>query len=149
MKIGELAKKADCPVETVRYYEKQGLLPKAQRELENNYRRYDVTHLERLLFIRRCRALDMAHDEIRTLLQAMSSDSTSCSPIDNVIRQHLEHVQDRIKELKLLESELKKLRNECDSRRSPEECGIVEKLNANEKVVSTNRNKSKHLGGVH
>ena len=70
----------------------------------------------------------MAHDEIRTLLQAMSSDSTSCSPIDNVIRsRHLEHVQDRVKELKLLESELKKLRNECDSRRSLEECGIVRK----------------------
>lgn len=48
MKIGELAKKADCPVETVRYYEKQGLLPKAQRELENNYRRYNVTHLGRV-----------------------------------------------------------------------------------------------------
>ncbi|MDP5252936.1 MULTISPECIES: Cd(II)/Pb(II)-responsive transcriptional regulator [unclassified Vibrio] len=149
MKIGELARQADCPVETVRYYEKQGLLPKPQREMENNYRRYDATHLERLLFIRRCRALDMAHDEIRALLEAMNSDSVSCSPIDTVISQHLEHVQDRIKELKLLEGELKKLRNECDSRRSLEECGIVEKLNASEKVISTIPKKSKHLGGVH
>ena len=58
MKIGELARQAGCQVETVRYYEREGLLQPAIRDQTNNYRHYDSTHLERLMFIRRCRALD-------------------------------------------------------------------------------------------
>jgi len=149
MKIGELAKKAGCPVETIRYYEKQGLLPQAKRELENNYRRYDSAHLERLLFIRRCRALDMAHDEIRALLQAMSTDGAPCSPIDIVIGEHLQHVQDRIQELQLLAAELEKLKSECDSKGSVKDCGIVEKLNSAESSTPSMAKKSNHLGGLH
>ena len=58
MKIGELAKLADCQVETVRYYEREGLLPAPARS-EGNYRLYSSEHLERLTFIRNCRTLDM------------------------------------------------------------------------------------------
>ena len=70
MKIGELAKQTNCTVETIRYYEKVGLLPAAMRNQENNYRFYGKKHLEHLLFIRRCRALAMTHEEIQQLLQA-------------------------------------------------------------------------------
>ena len=61
MKIGELAKLADCQVETVRYYEREGLLPAPARS-EGNYRLYSSEHLERLTFIRNCRTLDMTLD---------------------------------------------------------------------------------------
>ena len=149
VKIGELARKANCPVETVRYYEKQGLLPKAKRESANNYRYYAPIHLERLLFIRHCRALDMTQDEIRTLLQLMSSDSTSCSPIVQVISEHLKHVQERIKELKLLERELELLKSECESGHELHECGIVKKLKTNKNTSSISISKNGHLGGVH
>ena len=57
MKIGELARKAGCPVETIRYYEKKGLLQAPLRDIENNYRCYNNTHLEKLLFIRSARDL--------------------------------------------------------------------------------------------
>ena len=65
MKIGELAQIAQCTVETVRYYEKEGLLPSPARTA-GNFRLYGLGHVERLRFIRNCRALDMSHDEIRT-----------------------------------------------------------------------------------
>ncbi|WP_212577605.1 MerR family transcriptional regulator, partial [Vibrio parahaemolyticus] len=66
--IGELARLSDTPVDTVRYYEKAGLMPVPPRS-DANYRRYDDTHVARLRFIRHCRALDLSLDEIRTLLR--------------------------------------------------------------------------------
>ena len=68
MKIGELADMAQCTVETVRYYEKEGLLP-APARTTGNFREYGAEHVDRLCFIRNCRALDMSHSEIRTLLR--------------------------------------------------------------------------------
>lgn len=150
MKIGELARKADCPVETIRYYEKEGLLQAPLRDIENNYCRYNNTHLEKLLFIRRCRSLDMTHEEIRALLLAMNNHGKDCGPIDAIISAHLTHVQHRIKELIALEIQLKELNNYCSSDRSVDECGIVQKLTADEEngdlplTVPTD-----HLGGVH
>ncbi len=67
MKIGELAKLTDCQVETIRYYEKENLLPEPARS-EGNYRLYTQAHVERLTFIRNCRSLDMTLEEIRSLL---------------------------------------------------------------------------------
>ena len=67
LKIGELAKRTGCPVETIRYYEREALLA-APRRSEGNYRLYDDAHAERLQFIRHCRSLDMTLDEIRSLL---------------------------------------------------------------------------------
>ena len=64
MRIGELAKRTDCPVQTVRFYETEGLLP-APARTEGNFRVYGDGHLQRLFFIRRCRAKDMTLDEIR------------------------------------------------------------------------------------
>lgn len=70
MKIGELAKAANCLVETVRYYEREGLMTKPERTSNNN-RVYQQAHLQRLCFIRNCRSLDMTHREIKGLI-AMS-----------------------------------------------------------------------------
>ena len=67
VQIGELAKRSDCKVVTIRYYEKEGLLPEPLRS-SGNYRLYDEGHLERLQFIRHCRSLDMSLEEIKTIL---------------------------------------------------------------------------------
>ena len=66
--IGELGRRTDTKVETIRYYEKEALLPEPTRSA-SNYRLYGARHVERLQFIRRCRALDMTLDEVRALLQ--------------------------------------------------------------------------------
>ena len=68
MKIGELAKAAHTQVETIRYYEREGLLPETART-DGNYRMYAEEHVDRLSFIRHCRGLDMTLDEIRVLLR--------------------------------------------------------------------------------
>lgn len=128
MKIGELAKQTGCPVETVRYYEREGLLTAALRDEGNNYRRYDHRHLERLTFIRRCRALDMTHGEIRSLLQARVEPDASCESINELIDDHLKHVQARIFELKALEAQLRELRGQCQDARATRHCGILREL---------------------
>ena len=77
MKIGELAKLTDCQVETIRYYEREGLLPEPARS-EGNYRLYTQTHVERLTFIRNCRSLDMTLEQIRRLLNLRDSPQEQC-----------------------------------------------------------------------
>lgn len=150
MKIGELARRAGCPVETVRYYEKEALLPEPLRDQANNYRSYDTPHLERLLFIRRCRALDMTHEEIRALLQARNRQDGDCASIDAVISEHLRHVQLRIQELQALEQQLMALNQHCNADRTVNDCGILRELEltaAAEEIAPTLA--TDHLGGVH
>ncbi|NIF22163.1 Cd(II)/Pb(II)-responsive transcriptional regulator [Candidatus Pantoea multigeneris] len=149
MKTGELATLAGCPVETVRYYEKSGLLHAPLRG-ENNYRHYDHTHVERLMFIRRCRALDMTQDEIRALLEAKESQEPHCGKIDAIISEHLHHVQQRIQELQALEQQLKALNQHCNADRSLSECGILRELKEpTEGDNSPLEIPNGHLAGVH
>ena len=105
MKIGEMAKRAGLPVETVRYYEKIGLLPAPQRDA-SGYRSYQERHLDRLLFIRRCRNLDMTQDEIRELIRLAEQPEADCSEVDALLARHLDHVRERLRELTSLESTL-------------------------------------------
>ncbi|CAI3922207.1 DNA-binding transcriptional regulator [Commensalibacter communis] len=128
MKISELARQASCSVETIRYYEKEKLLPLPLREQANNYRYYDNTHLERLLFIRRCRALNMSHKEIKIILEACDVQNRDCGEINSVIQEHLVHVQNKIAKLKILEEELQHLNQRCHASGVVEKCGIVNKL---------------------
>lgn len=127
MKIGEIAQHVGCTVETIRFYEKEGLLQKPLRNTENNYREYQQLHLERLRFIRRCRSLGMTHDEIRTLLAARNQQD-DCLGINQLIDRHLQHVQHRLQELLTLEQELQELRQQCQGDSSIQSCGILREL---------------------
>jgi Cd(II)/Pb(II)-responsive transcriptional regulator len=127
MRIGELAKRADCPVETVRYYEKAELLS-APRRSGANYRDYGQAHLERLAFIRRCRALDMSLPEIRALLDAIERPGADCAPVDALLDEHIAHVAERIDELNQLKQELDAIRAHCAGGKAAQACGIVETL---------------------
>ncbi|SFG86375.1 Cd(II)/Pb(II)-responsive transcriptional regulator [Neptunomonas qingdaonensis] len=128
MKIGELAKQVGFTVETIRYYEKEGLLHPALRDPANNYRRYDHSHLERLIFIRRCRTLAMTHEEIQVLLQARVQPNASCETINELIDEHIHHVQARIAELQILETQLIELRGQCRAAHTTRDCGILREL---------------------
>lgn len=129
MKIGELAKKANCTVETIRYYEKEGLMLAPERQ-ENNYRDYTQAHLDRLRFIRNCRALDLNHEEIRELLKLTESEQSGCNSVNQVLDEHLEHVRTRILELQQLEKQLLKLYAFCrqhgDESEVEDVCGIIQ-----------------------
>ena len=127
MRIGELGKKADCLVQTVRFYESEGLLPEPARS-EGNFRLYDEVHLQRLLFIRRCRAKDMTLDEIRQLLNLLDRPELGCGEVNALVDAHIAQVRTKMKELRALERELMDLRRSCDSARTSRECGILNSL---------------------
>lgn len=124
MKIGQLAATTGTQVETIRYYEREGLLPTPGRT-DGNYRVYDESHVQRLAFIRHCRCLDMNLDEIRVLLQYKDAPGENCGGVDELLDEHIGHVVNRIKELKALERELRALRASCSDGRSAAECGIL------------------------
>ena len=127
LRIGELAKRADCLVQTVRFYESEGLLLKPARS-EGNFRLYDDAHLQRLLFIRRCRAKDMTLDEIRQLLNLRDRPELGCGEVNALVDAHIAQVRTKMKELRALERELMDLRRSCDSARTSRECGILNSL---------------------
>ncbi|AGI25550.1 Cd(II)/Pb(II)-responsive transcriptional regulator [Pseudomonas sp. MT3] len=127
MKIGELAKLTGCPVETIRYYEREGLLPEPSRS-EGNYRQYDAVHVERLSFIRHCRSLDMTQEEIRILLGLRDRPESDCGTANRLIDEHLHHVEVRIAELQSLSQQLRDLRARCRGEGNSEDCGILREL---------------------
>lgn len=147
MKIGELAEQARCPVETIRYYEKEGLLPLPFRT-QNNYRIYTESHLERLQFIRNCRSLDMSHEEIRLLLQWRDNPSLHCAEVNDLIDAHILHVSARIRSLVGLEQQLRMLRQRCLPGAEPDHCKILDQLNTPALATQRENEDATHVSSV-
>ena len=127
MKIGELARHTGTQVETIRYYEREGLLPEPART-DGNYRIYGATHTDRLRFIRNCRSLDMTLDEIRLLLRFKDSPAENCGGVNDLLDEHIGHVASRIRELRQMERQLRDLRELCKVARDAGHCGILNEL---------------------
>jgi Cd(II)/Pb(II)-responsive transcriptional regulator len=124
MKIGELSEKLGITVETIRFYEKEGLLCAPDRS-SSNYRIYGDHHLEDLAFVVFCRTIDISLDDIRTLLKLKHSPSESCEPINEAIDGKLLEIDKRIRRLQALRSELHRLRAKCLGNSTIGECAIV------------------------
>lgn len=127
MKIGALAKRSGCSVQTIRYYENEGLIPKPTRT-HGNFRLYDAGTLEKLSFIKNCRTLDLTLSEIKQLISLQHSPGMPCDAVNELIDTHLEVVQRRIADLENLFDELKRLRLMCGHARTVDQCGILEGL---------------------
>lgn len=128
MRIGELSKLSNVDVETIRYYERVGVLPAALRT-ENGYRHYGAQSLERLAFIRHCRALDMPLAETRRILEFADHPQADCGDIDSLIDAQLARVRTRLQSMQALEQQLSLLRSQCGSAQHSEgECGILHEL---------------------
>ncbi|MGB3597851.1 MAG: Cd(II)/Pb(II)-responsive transcriptional regulator [Pseudomonas neustonica] len=127
MKIGKLADLTGTAVETIRYYERECLLPEAARS-EGNYRQYQDHHLEQMVFIRNCRALDMTLNEIRELLRLREQPEASCGDVNGLIDEHIGHVSDRLLSLSQLREQLIELRHRCHSASDVDHCGIIQQL---------------------
>ena len=127
MKIGEMSAATGTPVETIRYYEREGLMPEAARS-DGNYRVYDGAQVERLAFIRRCRGLDMTLDEVRALLRFIDQPGPDCGDVNALLDEHIGHVTQRIAELRKLEKELRRLRAQCGTAGAADACGILKGL---------------------
>ena len=145
MRIGELAARAGCHVETVRYYERECLLPAPGRSA-GNYRVYAPEHAERLAFIRRCRSLDMSLSEIRTLLKAIQRPDADCRPVNALLEEHIGHVSARIAELRQLKSELDAIRAHCKGAKPTKRCDIITSL---ARPALKGARTRPHVGGTH
>lgn len=124
MRIGQLARKADIDVQTIRFYEQQGLLPMPDRQA-NGYRIYTEQHGERLAFIRRCRFLDLSLAEIRELQSYQDDPHQPCTAINVMLDDHIARVQSQITALQMLEGQLAGLRARCNEDRDAAACGIL------------------------
>ncbi|MDS4060243.1 MAG: Cd(II)/Pb(II)-responsive transcriptional regulator [Candidatus Contendobacter sp.] len=127
IKIGELARRAECHVETIRYYEKEGLLSPPKRS-GGNYRLYDDSHVERLQFIRHCRSLDMTLAEVQTLLGYRDTPAQDCGEVNALLDKHIQQVEIRVEALLQLKRHLLALREKCSGSRAIESCGILQGL---------------------
>ena len=147
MRIGNLATATGTPVETIRFYEREGLIPAAQRS-DNNYRVYTAAHADRLAFIRHCRNLDMTLDEIRTLLRFKDAPSADCGEVNALLDEHIGHVAQRIRELRALEGHLKSLRAQCSTPQATNDCGILNGLDS-ASGARAKRSPGRHIRGAH
>ncbi|MBS3996157.1 MAG: Cd(II)/Pb(II)-responsive transcriptional regulator [Hydrogenophaga sp.] len=126
MQIKELARATGVDVETIRYYEKQGLLPEPARR-DNGYRDYAPAHLERLSFIRHCRALDMPLADVNRLLVFVDAPDDQCAEVDLLVDVQLARVRARLESMKALEKQLLQLRARCAGTHAGH-CGILDEL---------------------
>lgn len=127
--IGALAKATGTNIETVRYYERIGLLP-APRRTAGNYRAYDTAHLARLSFVRRSRDLGFSIDDVRDLLRLNDQKRRDCATVGAIARAHAAEIDRKIADLTALRRELRSLMDQCGTG-SVDTCRVIEALSPN------------------
>ena len=128
MRIGELSQATGVDIETIRFYEKSGLLPAPARS-SNGYRHYGQQQLENLAFIRHCRALDISLADIAKLMSSLSThDAARLAEVDGLVDAQLNKVRARLASMRALEQQLVALKSHCDADHAHHSCGILEEL---------------------
>lgn len=126
MKIGQVSAATGCQIETIRYYERIGLL-KAPARTEAGYRHYTDADVDRLRFVARGRALGFSLEEIASLLRLAQDEGLSCDDVDRLARAHLADVQQRVGDLLRIQEELQRTIEGCrGTQRS--QCSILQAL---------------------
>lgn len=123
LKIGEVARRADVGIETIRYYEKQGLLAEPDRR-PSGYRQYDDSVVSRLQFIRRSKELGFTLAEIKELLGLWFDVTTKCVHVRQRAEQKIGDIEDKIRSLQKMKRSLKKIINQCETRDEIEICPL-------------------------
>ena len=126
LSVGDLARATGTKVETIRYYERTGLLPPPPRT-GGNYRAYGAEHLARLSFVRRARDLGFSIGQVRALLGLADQRERSCEAVDAIAREHLAEVDRKLAGLAALRRELASLIGQC-RRGTVAECRVIEAL---------------------
>lgn len=126
MKISDAALASGCHLETIRYYERIGLMPSPGRTA-SGYRKYSPADIERLRFVTRGRDLGFSLEEIRSLLRLAQDPAMSCGEVDRLAREHLHDIQTRIEDLQRMASELERTIGQCGGGERGQ-CTILETL---------------------
>jgi len=125
--IGQLARRADVGVETVRFYEREGLLKEPARR-PSGYRQYDEGVVDRLRFIRRAKQLGFTLKEIKELLSLRIDPATTCGDVKSRAEAKLDDIAAKIRSLQRMKRALVKLTKACSGRGAASECPILESL---------------------
>ncbi len=123
----DLARRTGCNLESIRYYEKIGVMPEPPRSA-NGYRCYDARHMLRLNFVMRARKLGFSLNEVRDLLALVDKGMQTCAEVESVAARHLEHVRSRIDDLCRIENELSRTVANCSGEQVPD-CAVIDALN--------------------
>lgn len=131
LSIGDFSKLTGCPIETIRYYEREGILAKAKRS-PGGHRLYDQTNVQQLRFILKARQMGFSLNEVKELLKQSVNVETSCQAVLNLADRNLRAIQVKIEQLAMLKNELQDLsqtcRNCCAGKASSAECNIIEAM---------------------
>jgi MerR family transcriptional regulator, mercuric resistance operon regulatory protein len=125
MAIGELSRRTKCNIETIRYYERVGLLPVPARR--GRYRHYGLEDVARLAFVRRARELGFTLDEVRVLLLLSAGRQKACAEVRSLAATHLVDVKAKIEDLRAMEKALTGAVRRCDAGEAPG-CPLIESL---------------------
>lgn len=128
MLIGELSRRTNVKIETIRFYERKGILPAPPRT-ESGRRVYGEDNLKRLFFVRRCRELGFALDSVSEMLRMIDGDAITCRHVRTIARNHLDDVRSKIADLERMEKTLSLTVSRCDGGEDPD-CPIIEALYA-------------------
>ncbi|MCZ6886931.1 MAG: helix-turn-helix domain-containing protein [Gammaproteobacteria bacterium] len=126
--IGQVSTMTGAGIETIRYYERIGMMPKAPRG-PGGYRQYDDVSLRRLSFIRRGKELGFTQKEVRGLLALVDDHAYTCGEVQEITQEHLRSVQLKIDDLHRIENVLSDMINQCAGGDVPE-CPIIDTLYA-------------------
>ncbi len=126
MRIGTLAAACNCPAETIRYYEKIGLLPKPVRTA-NGYRSYDERHQKWLQFVLRSRALGFTQDEVRRLSNIADQSQPVCADVHQLLVEHIVDVRKKLLDLERMETALVRLTSKCQDG-TLNDCPVIDEL---------------------
>ena len=127
--IGELAKLAGVTAETIRYYERERVIPRPKRTGTGKYRRYEQRDADRLRFVKRARNLGFSLDDVRELLTLAESDPKKpCGDVDQIARAHMAAVDAKIAQLTALRRELGRLTADCDPKAGVGDCSLLSAL---------------------
>ncbi len=126
LSIGALATETGCQVQTIRYYEQIGILPKVSRT-NGGHRLYSNDVVLRLRFVKRCRDLGFSLDDVRALLRLADKREADCGAVDRITSQHLAEVREKLAQLAALERELKRMVTGC-RRGTIADCNIIQSL---------------------
>ena len=124
--IGKISASSGVNIETIRYYERIGILPAPPRS-EGGHRLYDEEHLKRLSFVRRCRELGFSLDDVRALFRLVDGGDFTCDEVKAMTLDHLGSVRRRIADLRTLERTLDDMAARCDGGEVPD-CAIIDAL---------------------
>lgn len=127
MKIGELSKISGLSVDTIRFYEKNGLVKNIWRK-HNNYRDYDKDQFSQFMFIKQCRSIGLSLSETMVLLSHLENPQSDCAEVNSIISSALVKVEEQLKLLRKTKSDLQRLNQMCGNSGASLECGIMQKL---------------------